>query len=57
MHSGDYVEHRLTKTRGTVVEQRGHWVTLYSPNLGPLNELWFAPERELTRLLTKEGSK
>lgn len=54
MHDGDYVEHRLTKARGTVMEIRDQWVTIYSPNLGPLNELWFAPEEELSRILTKE---
>ena len=36
------------------METRDNWVTIYSPNLGPLNELWFAPEAELSRLLTKE---
>lgn len=56
MVAGEYVEHRLTKTRGTVLETRCGWATIYSPNLGSSNELWFAPEGELTTLLKEEDN-
>ena len=51
MQLGDYVQHRKTGERGTVVDTIDGWLWIYSPILGPLKELWSAPERELTRLL------
>ena len=57
MQEGSYVEHRLTGYRGTVQEIKDHWVTIYSPNLGPLKELWFAPKGELTTILNKEENE
>lgn len=54
MRVGDYVQHRKTERRGELLDllPDGDWI-VYSPNLGPLSELWRARDIELTRLLRK----
>lgn len=56
MKEGDYVQHRRTKRRGEVLDQMsdGTWL-IYSPNRGPLDEMWWAHEEELIKLLGKDA--
>lgn len=55
MRVGDYVQHRKTKRRGEVLDILSDGeLLLYAPGKHPLDQLWFAREDELTRLLRKE---
>jgi len=55
MRRGDYVQHRKTKRRGELLDllPDGDWIVYSAATHRSLSDqLWFAQESELSRLLT-----